>query len=85
LCHFGSLWATEVLQVLIDMGSGVSSAVFDLNVESRYALFYGVGRAASLHCGGGCVLPDWAPFFGEWPYRRSVVGYSTLRTNKLGL
>jgi hypothetical protein len=67
LCHFGSLWAAEVLRVIVDTRSRVSSAVFDPDVESGSALFYGAGRAAHLHCSGGCVLSNWAPFSGNSP------------------
>jgi hypothetical protein len=53
--------------VPVDTGAGVSSAVSDPDVESRSALLYGAGRADSLHCGGGCILSDWAPFSGNAP------------------
>jgi hypothetical protein len=48
--------------VPIDTGAGVSPTVFDLDVESGPALLYGVGRENRLHCGGGYILFDWAPF-----------------------
>jgi hypothetical protein len=44
------------------MGPGVPLTVLDPDVEYGSTLFYGVGRVASLHCGGGCVLSNWAPF-----------------------
>jgi hypothetical protein len=73
MCHFGSLWAAEVLRVPIDTGVGVSLAVSYLDVESRPALFYGAGRADRLHCGGGYILFDWAPFSGNAPTDRAGV------------
>ena len=55
------------------MGPGVPFAVLGLDVESGSALFYGAGRVASLHCSGGCVLSDWAPFPGDAPTDRDYI------------
>jgi hypothetical protein len=55
------------------MGVGVSSAVFDPDVESGSALFYCAGREACLHYGGVCILSEWAPFSGNTPTGRSCV------------
>ena len=37
---------------------GVPPIVLDSDVESGSALFYGAGRSADLHCGGGCIFSD---------------------------
>jgi hypothetical protein len=42
-------------------------------VESRSALLYGAGRVDCLHCGGGYILSDWAPFSGNAPTDKSCV------------
>jgi hypothetical protein len=53
--------------VPVDTSIGVSPAVSYLDVESEPTLFYGAGRADRLHCGGGHILFDWAPFSGNAP------------------
>jgi hypothetical protein len=42
-------------------------------VESGPALLHSAGRADCLHCGGGCVLFDWAPISGNAPTGRASV------------
>jgi hypothetical protein len=49
------------------MGAGVSPAVPNPDVESGAALLPCARRADPLHCGGGCVLLDWAPVSGCAP------------------
>jgi hypothetical protein len=49
------------------MGVGVSPTVSYLDVESGPALLYSVGRADCLHCSGGHILFDWAPFSRNTP------------------
>jgi hypothetical protein len=60
------------------MGSVVSSAFFDPDVDFGSTLFYGAGRAASLHFDGGCVLFDWAPFSGNAPTDGAYVTWGCL-------
>jgi hypothetical protein len=42
-------------------------------VESGPALLYGARRADCLHCGGGYIFFDWAPFSGNAPTSRAGV------------
>jgi hypothetical protein len=49
------------------MGTRVSSTISDMDVESRLTFFYGVGRVDHLHCSGGHILSDGAPFSGNAP------------------
>jgi hypothetical protein len=49
------------------MGTGVSPSVFDPDVEFGATLLPCARRENLLHCGGGCVLLDWAPVSGSAP------------------
>ena len=49
------------------MGTGVSLTVPDPDVESGVALLPRARRADPLHCGGGYLFLDWAPFSGNAP------------------
>jgi hypothetical protein len=47
------------------MGTGVSVAVPDPDVESGAALLPRARRVDPLHCGGGYLFLDWAPLLGN--------------------
>jgi hypothetical protein len=51
--------------VPVDTCVGVSPTVYDLDVESEPAFFYGARREDRLHFGGGNILSDWVPFSGN--------------------
>jgi hypothetical protein len=49
------------------MGTGVSTTVPAPDVESGAALLPRARRADPLHCGGGCIFPEWDPLSGNAP------------------
>ena len=49
------------------MGTRVSVAVPDPDVESGAALLPRTRRVDPLHCGGGYIFLDWAPLSGNAP------------------